>query len=137
MNKIDVYGYKKSRKRPSVNERDLYEPLGFYEEPSDNDMFNEDVEDESLNDDITDELDDVDDQEVVNDVDKNKELGTQLVKILRQELEKKECSRDYLSFRYRGEIYDGVPMAEINPSKFVFKIDNILKAINLSEIKIL
>ena len=60
-----------------------------------------------------------------------------VVTALRDELKKKEYQRDYLKFRYRGEVCDGVPMLEINPSKFVFKIDDKLVGVKLGEIKIL
>ena len=66
-----------------------------------------------------------------------KDVTAAVVTALRDELKKKEYLRDYLRFRYRGEVCDGVPMAEINPSKFVFKIDNRLVGVKLGEIKIL
>lgn len=66
-----------------------------------------------------------------------KDVTAAVVTALRDELKKKEYQRDYLRFRYRGEVCDGVPMAEINPSKFVFKIDNRLVGVKLGEIKIL
>ncbi len=122
-----------------IPEADEYEDLENPEEYDESADFTED-----LNDDVTQELEDPDDiqeepvEQEDGDISKNKKLGTALVKILRDEISsKKEYERDFLRFRYRGEICDGVPMSEINPSRFVFKIDNILKAINLSEIKIL
>ena len=66
-----------------------------------------------------------------------KDVTAAVVAALRDELKKKEYQRDYLRFRYRGEICDGVPMAEIDPSKFVFKIDDRLVGVKLGEIKIL
>ena len=66
-----------------------------------------------------------------------KDVTAAVVAALRDELKKKEYLRDYLRFRYRGEVCDGVPMAEINPSKFVFKIDDRLVGVKLGEIKIL
>ena len=60
-----------------------------------------------------------------------------LLNVLRDELKLKECDRGYLTFKYRGEIYDGIPMVEINPSKFVFKIDDKMKSILLSEITVM
>lgn len=66
-----------------------------------------------------------------------KDITAAVVAALRDELKKKEYQRDYLRFRYRGEVCDGVPMAEINPSKFVFKIDDRLVGVKLGEIKIL
>ena len=72
-------------------------------------------------------------ESIVND----KTIKTTLVNMLRDELKKKEPNRDFLRFRYRGEICDGVPISEINPSKFIFKIDDKLRGVNLSEIKIL
>ena len=66
-----------------------------------------------------------------------KDVTAAVVTALRDELKKKEYLRDYLRFRYRGEVCDGVPMAEINPSKFVFKIDDKLVGVKLGEIKIL
>ena len=66
-----------------------------------------------------------------------KDITAAVVAALRDELKKKEYQRDYLRFRYRGEVCDGVPMAEIDPSKFVFKIDDRLVGVKLGEIKIL
>ena len=60
-----------------------------------------------------------------------------LLNVLRDELKLKEFERGYLKFKYRGEIYDGVPMVEINPGKFVFKIDDKMKSILLAEIKVM
>ena len=79
-----------------------------------------------------------DDIETYDVIDVNdKTIKTTLVNMLRDELKKKEPNRDFLRFRYRGEICDGVPISEINPSKFIFKIDDKLRGVNLSEIKIL
>ena len=66
-----------------------------------------------------------------------KDVTAAVVTALRDELKKKEYLRDYLRFRYRGEVCDGVPMAEIDPSKFVFKIDDRLVGVKLGEINIL
>jgi len=151
---IDVYKMI-NKKQSSLMKEDFDEDLMSFEMPDtdsyddlepQNDFTEEEEFTEDLNDDVTQEIEDTEDSEVeditpVNDegdITKNKKLGTALVKILRDEISsKKEFERDFLRFRYRGEICDGIPMAEINPSRFVFKIDNILKAINLSEIKIL
>lgn len=65
------------------------------------------------------------------------DLGFKLTKRLREELKKAEDKRDYLVFKYREETLKGVPMAELNPGKFVFNIDGKLKGINLAEAIIL
>ena len=136
---------KKKIRRRSVNEdfdldKDIYdndvvEPtddiVNVYNKPAVDDVFGDEVYDDP---DIDSDMQDEDPSEI--DIN-NKNIKTTLVNMLRDELHKKEYARDYLRFRYRGEICDGVPMSEINPSKFVFKIDNKLKAINLGEIKIL
>ena len=75
--------------------------------------------------------------EEIKDNSPGKDVTAAVVTALRDELKKKEYQRDYLRFRYRGEVCDGVPMAEINPSKFVFKIDDKLVGVKLGEIKIL
>ena len=150
---IDVYKMI-NKKQSNLMKEDFDEDLMSFEMPDtdsyddlepQNDFTEEEEFTEDLNDDVTQEIEDTEDSAEditpVNDegdITKNKKLGTALVKILRDEISsKKEFERDFLRFRYRGEICDGIPMAEINPSRFVFKIDNILKAINLSEIKIL
>ena len=84
---------------------------------------------------INDQDDDIETYDVIDVNDKT--IKTTLVNMLRDELKKKEPNRDFLRFRYRGEICDGVPISEINPSKFIFKIDDKLRGVNLSEIKIL
>lgn len=138
---------KKIRRR-SVNEefdldKDVYdvdteEPIdsyvNVYNKPAIDDVFGDEVYDTD-DEDIDDNQEPEEDTSSVDINDKN--IKNTLVNMLRAELQKKECYRDYLRFRYRGEICDGVPMSEINPSKFVFKIDKKLKAVNLSEIKIL
>ena len=75
--------------------------------------------------------------EKIKDNSAGKDVTAAVVAALRDELKKKEYQRDYLRFRYRGEVCDGVPMAEIDPSKFVFKIDDRLVGVKLGEIKIL
>ena len=75
--------------------------------------------------------------EEIKDNSAGKDVTVVVVAALRDELKKKEYQRDYLRFRYRGEVCDGVPMAEIDPSKFVFKIDDRLVGVKLGEIKIL
>lgn len=75
--------------------------------------------------------------EEIKDNSADKDVTAAVVAALRDELKKKEYQRDYLRFRYRGEVCDGVPMAEIDPSKFVFKIDDRLVGVKLGEIKIL
>ena len=75
--------------------------------------------------------------EEIKDDSPGKDVTAAVVTALRDELKKKEYLRDYLRFRYRGEVCDGVPMAEIDPSKFVFKIDDRLVGVKLGEIKIL
>ena len=62
-----------------------------------------------------------------------------LVSLLRQELKRLYCDRGTLSFRYNGEDYEGVPMLEINPNKFVFEVgdDKKLKSFLISDITIL
>jgi hypothetical protein len=149
---IDVYKII-NKKQSKLMKEDFEDDLMSFEMPemdeyddleNQNDYTEEDEFTEELNDDVSQELEDIEDSDEnqsssdEGDIIKNKKLGTALVKILRDEISsKKEYERDFLRFRYRGEICDGIPMAEINPSRFVFKIDNILKAINLSEIKIL
>lgn len=75
--------------------------------------------------------------EEIKDNSAGKDATAAVVAALRDELKKKEYQRDYLRFRYRGEVCDGVPMAEIDSSKFVFKIDDRLVGVKLGEIKIL
>ena len=103
-----------------------YDLTSMYKNDSD-DVFGDSV--------INDQDDDIETYDVIDVNDKT--IKTTLVNMLRDELNKKEPNRDFLRFRYRGEICDGVPISEINPSKFIFKIDDKLRGVNLSEIKIL
>ena len=103
-----------------------YDLTNMYKNDSD-DVFGDSV--------INDQDDDIETYDVIDVNDKT--IKTTLVNMLRDELNKKEPNRDFLRFRYRGEICDGVPISEINPSKFIFKIDDKLRGVNLSEIKIL
>ena len=102
-----------------------YDLTNMYKNDSD-DVFGDSV--------INDQDDDIETYDVIDVNDKT--IKTTLVNMLRDELKKKEPNRDFLRFRYRGEICDGVPISEINPSKFIFKIDDKLRGVNLSEIKI-
>ena len=103
----------------------------FYENPDYFDEYSEVIEDEPFEQEDEEQLDDIKDDSI------GKDITDDVVTALRDELKKKEYKRDYLRFIYRGEVCDGVPMAEINPSKFVFKIDNNLVGVKLGEIKIL
>ena len=103
----------------------------FYENPDYFDEYSEVIEDEPFEQEDEEQLDDIKDDSI------GKDITDDVVTALRDELKKKEYKRDYLRFIYRGEVCDGVPMAEINPSKFVFKIDDNLVGVKLGEIKIL
>lgn len=61
-----------------------------------------------------------------------------LVSLLRTELKRMYCDRGSLTFRYNGEDYEGIPMLEINPNKFVFELeDKKLKSFLISDITII
>lgn len=61
-----------------------------------------------------------------------------LVSLLRTELKRMYCDRGSLTFRYNGEDYEGIPMLEINPNKFVFELENKkLKSFLISDITII
>ena len=62
-----------------------------------------------------------------------------LLSALRNELKLKEYDRSSLLFQKDGEEMEGVPMLEINPNKFVFKMlpEGKLRSITLSDIVIL
>ena len=62
-----------------------------------------------------------------------------LLSALRNELKLKEYDRSSLLFQKDGEELEGVPMLEINPNKFVFKMlpEGKLRSITLSDIVIL
>ena len=118
------------------SEVDLYDVINnnsdqFYGKTCYLDENGEVIEDETFEQESEEQSDDIDDDSL------GKDVTTAVVTALRNELKKKEYLRDYLRFRYKGEVCDGVPMAEINPSRFVFKINDKLVAIQLGEIKIL
>ena len=133
-NYIDDLGYDMY---PELDyEEDVFDTINnnsdrFYGNNDYIDENNEVIEDEPF------EQEDEDQSEDIKDNYIGKDVTTAVVTALRDELKKKEYLRDYLRFRYRGEVCDGVPMAEINPSKFVFKIDDRLVGVKLGEIKIL
>lgn len=52
----------------------------------------------------------------------------------RYEIKKQEPYRKEFSVVYKGEFLRMVPMAEINPNRFVVMIDEKLKAVNLTDI---
>lgn len=118
------------------SEVDLYDVINnnsdqFYGKTCYLDENGEVIEDETFEQESEEQSDDIEDDSL------GKDVTTAVVTALRNELKKKEYLRDYLRFRYKGEVCDGVPMAEINPSRFVFKINDKLVAIQLGEIKIL
>ena len=61
-----------------------------------------------------------------------------LLGLLRQELSRPYYDRGMLSFRYNGNDYEGVPVYEINPNKFVFEFEDgdkkICKSFPISDI---
>lgn len=118
------------------SEVDLYDVINnnsdqFYGKTCYLDENGEVIEDETFEQETEEQSDDIEDDYT------GKDVTTAVVTALRNELKKKEYLRDYLKFKYKGEVCDGVPMAEINPSRFVFKINDKLVAIQLGEIKIL
>ena len=120
----------------SDSEVDLFDTINnnsdqFYGKTCYLDENGEVIEDETFEQESEEQSDDIEDDYT------GKDVTTAVVTALRNELKKKEYLRDYLKFKYKGEVCDGVPMAEINPSRFVFKINDKLVAIQLGEIKIL
>lgn len=118
------------------SEVDLFDTINnnsdqFYGKTCYLDENGEVIEDETFEQETEEQSDDIEDDSI------GKDVTTAVVTVLRNELKKKEYQRDYLKFKYKGEVCDGVPMAEINPSRFVFKINDKLVAIQLGEIKIL
>lgn len=118
------------------SEVDLYDVINnnsdqFYGKTCYLDENGEVIEDETFEQETEEQPDDIEDDYT------GKDVTPAVVTALRNELKKKEYQRDYLKFKYKGEVCDGVPMAEINPSRFVFKINDKLVAIQLGEIKIL
>lgn len=118
------------------SEVDLFDTINnnsdqFYGKTCYLDENGEVIEDETFEQETEEQSDDIEDDYT------GKDVTTDVVTALRNELKKKEYQRDYLKFKYKGEVCDGVPMAEINPSRFVFKINDKLVAIQLGEIKIL
>ena len=118
------------------SEVDLFDTINnnsdqFYGKTCYLDENGEVIEDETFEQETEEQSDDIEDDSI------GKDVTTAVVTALRNELKKKEYQRDYLKFKYKGEVCDGVPMAEINPSRFVFKINDKLVAIQLGEIKIL
>ena len=120
----------------SDSEVDLFDTINnnsdqFYGKTCYLDENGEVIEDDPFEQEIEEQPDDIEDDYT------GKDVTPAVVTALRNELKKKEYLRDYLRFRYKGEVCDGVPMAEINPARFVVKINDKLVAIQLGEIKIL
>ena len=118
------------------SEVDLFDTINnnsdqFYGKTCYLDENGEVIEDDPFEQETEEQSDDIEDDYT------GKDVTTAVVTALRNELKKKEYQRDYLKFKYKGEVCDGVPMAEINPSRVVFKINDKLVAIQLGEIKIL
>ena len=113
----------------------------------DYDNYDDEVSDDKILSDLysenhTIELDDPDtwyDDEDEDDIIDNEPITQKtLLSALRYELKLKEFERGSLSFKKDGVSYEGVPMLEINPNKFVFKLepDNKLKIFLLSDIQV-
>lgn len=117
-------------------ERDLYSELKT--RYSDNNDLDELEDDDDFNPTDYNDINSFDEEdEEENSYNKPQKNTDSLLNVLRNELKMKEFERGFLRFKYRGEIYDGVPMVEINPNKFVFKIDDKMKSILLDEIKVM
>ena len=65
-----------------------------------------------------------------------------LLAALRNELKLLDIDRGVIAFRHKNINYEGVPMLEINPNKFVFKVTSdagdkdVMKSFNLSDITV-
>ena len=122
-----------SRKMEEYDGKSLYDSDDI---DDDFDEYDSDLDDDhtmAADVDLYDDYDEDDEDDVL----RSRELMVDLVDILRREIKKKEPYRDYLLFKYRGEICEGVPMAEVNAGKFIFKINDTMRAVVLSEIKVL
>ena len=53
--------------------------------------------------------------------------------VLRDELTRPEYNRGWFKFKYRGEKYTGRVLHELNPNKFVFLINDVMKGIWINE----
>lgn len=112
----------------------------YYEDYIDND---DEISDDEMMKDLDPEnhviiLDDPDTLEYDEDLD-DIQMQVQpktLLAALRDELKLREPDRGSLTFSNDGVEYEGVPMLEINPNKFVFKLepDDKLKSFILSDI---
>ena len=99
----------------------------YYDEYIDNE---DEISDEEMMDDLDPEnhgiiLDDPETLEYDEDLD-DIQIPVQprtLLSALRDELKLQEPDRGALSFSKDGIDYEGVPMLEINPNKFVFKLE--------------
>jgi len=60
-----------------------------------------------------------------------------LLSKLRYEVVKQEYKRKEFRFKYKDDYINATPMIEINPNKFVFKIDNKMKGIILSDLELI
>lgn len=58
------------------------------------------------------------------------------ITLIKNELHKLEVDRTSFEFNYHGEDIEGTPMAKINEDAIIFKINNKLKKIVLSEIEL-
>ncbi len=73
-----------------------------------------------------------------DDNDNNDEVITKesYITLIKDELHKLEVDRNSFEFTYRGEDIEGTPIAKINEDAIIFKINNKLKKIILSEIEL-
>ena len=53
--------------------------------------------------------------------------------VLRDELTRPEYNRSWFKFKYCGEKYTGRVLHELNPNKFVFLINDVMKGIWINE----
>lgn len=95
---------------------------------------------DDMDDDMEPTLDDIEDAEIpyYEDEDDNYipfDDTDMLLSILRDELKLSEDERGVLKFLYRDEMYEGVPLHEINSNKFLFIVDGKYKSFVLSEIE--
>ena len=124
-----------------------YEELGFAEDGDE--LASEDYERIRLDDpedlEKEDEIvydDDSSSEYAEDSVEINQPVSKTLISALRDELAKTEDKRMKLCFKYKGVYYEGIPVFEVNPNKFVFDMLNPstderigkMKSFKLSEI---
>jgi len=120
--------------------KDIDEQNEELELEEDDEVLGVDEEIKRNHNDVDEEFPGLDTEELVDEEQEEKKREAKASKstdswrvLLRDELTRPEYNRGWFKFKYRGEKYTGKVLHELNPDKFVFLINDVMKGIWINE----